>query len=99
MMLGKIVIVVLSRIGQRQANEFCKKFYGQDTTTGGKRYRRIGLLDRIPHIKLARGVIVISRKDTDEVIEFLRKSGVDFYVRDVVLTPEDQMVLRRAKGR
>jgi len=93
-MLGRIVVIVLSRIGQRRANQFCKKFYGQDTSTSGKKYRRIGLLDRVPHIKLARGVVIVSEKEAGEVIKFLKKSGVDFHVRDVVLTPDDRMVLR-----
>jgi hypothetical protein len=99
MMMGKIVVIVLSPIGQRRANQFCKKFYGQDTKTGGKRYRRRGLLDEIPHIKLARGVVIVSRKDAPEVIRFIEKFGPEFHVRDVVLTPEDEAALRRANRR
>lgn len=90
-MLGKLMIIVLSRIGQRRANQFCKKFYGQDTSTKGKRYRRAGLLDRISHIKLARGVIIVSKKDAGAVIKFTKDfGGVDFHARDVILTPEDR---------
>jgi hypothetical protein len=94
-MLGTIVVIVLSRLKQRQANRFCKKFYGQDTSTKGKRYRRVGLLDEIPHIKLARGVVIVSKKDTAAVIRFIKNfGGVDFHARDVVLTPDDRRNLQ-----
>jgi hypothetical protein len=59
----------------------------------GKKYRRRGLLDEIPHRKLIRGVIVVSTKDANEVIKFLQKFNAELHVRDVVLTPEDRKVL------
>lgn len=94
-MLGTIVVIVLSRLGQRRANQFCKKFYGQDTSTKGKRYRRVGLLDEIPHIKLARGVIIISKKDAGAVIKFIKDfCGVEFHTRDVILTLGDRKILQ-----
>lgn len=97
-MLGKLVVILLHRIGQRRANQFCKKFYGQDTSTKGKRYRRVGLLDGIPHIKLARGVVIVSKKDAGAVIKFIEGfGGVEFHARDVILTPKNGMALR-ARG-
>jgi len=94
-MLGTIVVVVLSGLEQRRANMFCKKFYGQDTSTMGKRYRRVGLLDKIPHIKLTRGVVIVLKRDADEVIRFIENfGGVKFYVRDVILTTQDREALK-----
>jgi hypothetical protein len=94
-MLGVIVVIVLSRIGRRQANQFCKKFYGQDTSTKGKRYRGVGLLDRIPHIKLARGVVIVAKKDAGTVIRFIKGfGGVDFHTKDVILTLKDRKALQ-----
>lgn len=93
--MGTIVVIMLNRLEQRRANQFCKKFYGQDTSTKGKRYRRVGLLDGIPHVKLARGVIIVSRKDAKAVIKFIKNfGGVDFHARDVVLTPQNGKVLQ-----
>ena len=98
MMLGTIVVIVLSRLGQRRANQFCKKFYGQDTSTKGKRYRRVGLLDEIPHVKLARGVVIVSKKDAKEVVKFIENfGGVEFYTRDVILTSDNGKALREKK--
>jgi len=98
MMLGKIVAIVLSGLDQRRANQFCKKFYGQDTSTMGKRYRRVGLLDEIPHVKLARGVVIISKKDAKEVTKFIENfGGVKFCARDVILTADDRKALRQMK--
>ncbi|WP_428084493.1 hypothetical protein [Candidatus Hadarchaeum sp.] len=89
------MVIVLNRLEQRRANQFCKKFYGQVTSTRGKKYRRIGLLDGIPHIKLARGVVIVSKKDAGEVIKFIQGfGGVEFHARDVVLTPQDIKALR-----
>lgn len=94
-MMGTLVVIRLNRLEQKRANQFCKKFYGQVTSTRGKKYRRIGLLDGIPHIKLARGVVIVLKKDADEVIKFIQRFGrVDFHTRDVVLAPQDRKVLR-----
>ncbi len=93
-MIGTIVVIKLNRLGQRRANQFCKRFYGQDTSTRGKRYRRIGLLDEMPHVKLARGVVIVSTRDAKEVIKFLRKFNAEAHVRSVILTPQDRKILR-----
>ena len=93
-MMGKLIAFrVFKYAGQRGANQFCKRFYGQDTSTRGKRYRRRGLLDEIPHRKLIRGVIVLSTRDANDVIKFLRKFNAEVHVRDVVLTPDDKKAL------
>ena len=93
-MMGKLIAFrVFKYAGQRGANQFCKRFYGQDTSTRGKRYRRRGLLDKIPHRKLIRGVIVLSTRDANDVIKFLRKFNAEVHVRDVVLTPDDKKAL------
>jgi hypothetical protein len=72
-------------------NQFCKKFYGQDTSShGGKyRYRRPGFLDDIPHHRLIRGVLVLSERDADRVVEFLGEYNAEIHVRSVALTESD----------
>ena len=97
-MMGKLVAFrVFKYAGQKGADQFCKKFYGQDTTTKGKRYRRKGLLDEIPHVKLIRGAIIVSTRDASEVIEFLRRFNAEVHVRDVILTSQDRKVLQEKK--
>ena len=97
-MIGKIIAFTIYKTNDRKSiDRFCKKFYGQETRShGGKyHYRRKGLLDGIPHIKLIRGVIIVSKENTDRVVQFLREYNAEFYVRDVTLLPEDELVLSK----
>jgi hypothetical protein len=95
-MIGKLIAFrLLKQAGQRRTNQFCKKFYGQDTSTGGRKYRRVGLMDGIPYKKLIRGVIIMSVEDAPEVIGFLKEFNAEFHVRDVMLTQSDKEALRR----
>ena len=70
---------------------FAKKFYGQETSSnnGRYKYRRKGFLDNIPHIKLIRGVVIVSKKDANKVINFLNGYNTDIHIRNVELTSED----------
>jgi len=86
---------VMKASDQASANKFCKKFYGQDTSShGGRyRYRRPGFLDDVPHRRLIRGVLVLREEDRDRVVEFLRGYGAEIHVRTVVLTQGDNEAL------
>ena len=88
---------VMKGSDQASANMFCKKFYGQDTSShGGRyRYRRPGFLDDIPHRRLIRGVLVLREEDRDKVVEFLRGYGAEIHVRAVVLTRGDNEALAK----
>ena len=95
-MIGNIIVFRFKeKTQQKSINQFCKKFYGQDTSShGGKyRYRRHGLLDNIPHIKLIGGVIIVAKDSAEKVIDFLKEYNAEFYIRDVILLHEDEVVL------
>jgi len=88
-------IIVFSLPPKRKSVEiskFCQKFYGQDTSSwGGKyRYHRHGLLDDIPHRKLLRGVILIYEGDLEIVLKFLEKYQARIHTREVNLIEEDR---------
>ena len=70
---------------------FCKKFYGQDTSShkGKYRYHRHGLLDDIPHRRLIRQVVIIRTEDVERVIDFLKEDNVTVHTRVVELNEED----------
>jgi hypothetical protein len=52
-------------------------------------------LDDIPHIKLIRGVVLVSNDNTEKIIiEFLKEFNAEYYVRDVILLPEDEDSLK-----
>jgi hypothetical protein len=95
-MIGNIIVFRFKeKTEQKSINQFCKKFYGQNTSShGGKyQYRRHGLLDNIPHIKLIGGVIIIKKDFAEKVIDFLKEYNAEFYIREVILLYEDEVVL------
>lgn len=100
-MMGKILVFRFpKKTNQKSLNQFCKKFYGQETSShGGKyRYKRKGLLDNIPHIKLIGGVVIVSNVNVDRLIQFLKEYDAEFFVRDVTLLPEDEVILSRTQS-
>jgi len=99
-MNGKIIVFRFKeKTEQKSINQFCKKFYGQNTSShGGKyQYRRHGLLDNIPHIRLIGGVIIVTKDFAEKVIDFLKEYNAEFYIRDVILLYEDEVVLGKFK--
>ena len=75
---------------------FFRKLYGcKDKSNYGKyTYERKGVLDEIPHIKLARAVIIVRNEDKEKLLEFL-KGKVDVSMRKVTLEKEDTVKLNR----
>jgi len=95
-MIGKLFVFTIFKNNERKnIDKFCKKFYGQETSShGGKyHYRRHGFLEDIPHIKLIRGVIIVPTDSAEKVIQFLEEFNAEFFMRDVILLPEDEAVL------
>jgi hypothetical protein len=97
-MKGRLVAFkVYKNSGHAVTNSFIQKFYGQDTTTHGGKYRshKHGLLEDIPHVKLQRGVIILLVKDFETVLKFLYEYKAEVQVRDVILTHEDEKTLAK----
>ncbi len=100
-MKGKIIVFRFpKKTNQKRLNQFCKKFYGQETSSHGGQYhyRRKGLLDNIPHIKLIGGVIIISNENADDLVKFLKDYDAEFFVREVILLPEDEVILSKTES-
>lgn len=95
-MYGYIIAYRLPKgVPNRFYTKFQKKFFGQDTSShGGKyRYRRPGFLDDIPYRKLIRGVMIFREDDVQKVVEFLQEFDAEVHIRKVEFTPEDREVL------
>ena len=95
-MIGNVIVFRFKeKTEQKSINQFCKKFYGQNTSSHRDKYqyRRHGLLDNIPHIKLIGGVIIIKKDFAEKVIDFLKEYNAEFYIREVILLYEDEVVL------
>jgi hypothetical protein len=94
----RAVIVILGfppKTPQPVANRFVQKFYGQDAVTrdGQYRYRKVGLLDSLPHRKLRRGVVILRAQDLPKVEQFLAEWKVEHEVRVIQPTPKDLAAL------
>jgi len=95
-MRGTLIAFTLPTGSDRtRSSAFAKRFYGQETSVqGGRyRYRRRGLLDDVPHIKLARGVIIVQTEDRERVTSFLDQNAAIYHVRTVELTLKDLVAL------
>lgn len=95
-MIGLIILYQFKKKTPRTViNQFGKKFYGQNTSShGGKyKYHRVGLLDTIPHCRIIRQVVIIKKEDEKQVIDFLKQYPLQVYVREVYLTEEDIKIL------
>ena len=94
----RAVILVLwfpPKTPQPTQNRFSQRFYGQDVSTwGGKyEYRRRGLLDDLPHRKLRRGVVILRKRDLEEVEMFLAGWDINHETRAITPTEEDGQAL------
>ncbi len=71
--------------------KFRQSVYGVTTSSGkGRyRYRRIGLLDDIPHVKLYWGAILILQRDLKRLKELLETFSAEFETREVKPTKAD----------
>jgi len=78
-------------------NRFVQKFYGQDATSHGGKYKhhRRGLLEDIPHIRLIRGVVIVREVDLEGVVDFLNQYNAELWVWDIMLSPEDEKALTK----
>ncbi|MCL2134970.1 MAG: hypothetical protein FWH37_05375 [Candidatus Bathyarchaeota archaeon] len=81
--------------GKTVLNRFVQKFYGQTVSSHGGRYVHHvrGLLEDVAHVKLVRSVIIVRESDLERVLCFLAEYGAEVYIRDVVLSVEDEKVL------
>lgn len=96
-MEGRVIAFrVYKNTDAKTTNRFCQKFYGQDSTSHGGKYKhhKHGLMEDIPHVKLIRGVVIVAEKDARKVINFLRKFNAEIHSRGVVLKTADKKVLK-----
>jgi hypothetical protein len=72
-----------------------KRLYGQNTSSQGikYRYRRKGLLDEIPSVRLIKRVIIVEKKNKKKILELLEDFDSEVYVRGVVLIRKDLKAL------
>ena len=94
-MEGTRIAFRLATYDRDKASEFVKRLYGQRTTSHGGRYvyRRKGLLDETPHVRLIRGVVIVRTEDAGRVVGFLEGFGAEAHARRVRLIQDDVEVV------
>ena len=84
-----------------ERNKFYKELYGwkQIVKKQEKRYvyRRDGLLDEMPHIKVDQSIFIIMKKHMEKMIKFLEEweDKIKWDKFDVLLDEEQEELLRR----
>jgi hypothetical protein len=84
-----------------ERNKFYKELYGwkQTVKKHEKRYiyRRDGLLDEMPHIKVDQSIFIIMKKHMEKMIKFLEEweDKIKWDKFDVLLDEEQEELLRR----
>jgi hypothetical protein len=75
---------------------FFQKFYVQDSASwnGDYTYHRHCFRKEILHRKFLRGVIALTDKRSDMVIEFLKIYTINQYMKKMKLTEDDEEILK-----
>ena len=94
---GTLIAFRLARYDRDRASELVKRLYGQRTSSHGGRYvyRRKGLLDEIPYVRLIRGVVIVRTEDAGRVTSFLEGFGAEVHARTVTRTKQERESLVR----
>ncbi len=54
--------------------------YRDISNKGQYAYPRQGLLEKIPHLQLVKGVLLLKEEDTHQLIELLQKYEAEYYI-------------------
>ena len=90
--IGSIIIYGLTGLDQIKRDKFCRKLLGRTVKTHKGKYTHHieGILDTIPHLRVARGILIVDRAYKQTLSDFFRNHGVrDIFIRDLILTKSD----------
>lgn len=84
----------------REHRQFRRRIYGEETSSwGGKyRYRRPGVLDRIPHARLYWGCVIVEEQDARRLAREIRREGGVLEARRAELTTKDRRKIGQLRG-
>jgi len=79
---------------------FRRVVYGEETSShGGQyRYRRRGVLDEVPHVRLYWGAVIVGKEDWRKLRRVLQERGAVYHDREVIPTAADRKALATAVG-
>jgi hypothetical protein len=97
---GKLIVFrLLGRVGYARTMRFCREFYGYTdySNRGRYRYLRSGFLNKIPHVRIMRNVLLVRREDGPRVVDFLKRHRAEVHEWSVKLRPQDEVGLGLAR--
>jgi hypothetical protein len=82
-----------------ERNKFFRGLYGWEQVVKGYRYRRPGLLDEVPHAKIADSVFMVALEHMQRVMEYFKQwqRKVEWEMMEVML--ERERLLREFRNR
>ncbi len=97
--MGALITYQLPTLDSSRRTRFAEKVLGQDRKVGNRSYRRRGLLDRVPHWKVNRAVVVVRDKDRARVVKAIREWTDEVFWWPIPLTDRQRRQLsRNSKG-
>lgn len=92
-MNAKLICYTLGKISSTKRSAFKRELNGfiDISNNGSYKYKREGLLQKIPHLSPIRSVILVQNKDTDKLIQLLSKFKAKYYCFDVNI-PENKLI-------
>ena len=89
---------VAGKNNHTKVNRFCREFYGyKDKSNKGQyTYKREGFLDKYPHIKIQRGLIIIRMEDAEDIINILEGYNAEIFMREIILLHTDTQKLKNS---
>jgi hypothetical protein len=90
------IIIIYKAEGKSSSSQLSRALHGyKDYSNKGKYlYHRKGLLEKIPHIRVMRGVFIVKKEDAEKFVSLLKRYKIVYHIREVLLTPQDSEKLR-----
>ena len=87
-MKAKLITYSLVKLPISEQNQFRKELNGHNDVShhGRYKYRREGLLDKTPHLKPSRSTIIVPTKDSDKIIDLIKKYKAKIKVFDIQIS-------------
>jgi len=84
-MKAKLIVYELSELDQYHKVLVNRTLFGylDNSNKGAYQYKRKGILDKIPHLRLLRGAIIVKNKDQSKVVLALKSHKVRPRVFDI----------------
>jgi len=86
-MKAKLIAYDLSGLSQDYKVRVNRKLFGytEYSTYGKYQYEREGVLDKVPHLKILRGGIIVKKEHHKQVTSILDKYNADYQIFDIII--------------